>query len=88
MCNRGKNGSHRIGSVALCFGQDEEALDGVDIGECRQLVAVEVVIGVHVAGGDPQDKVDGPCHLEAFHHFGEFGDLLFEAAQGFGRMVI
>lgn len=63
-------------------------MDGIDIGKCRQFVAVEVVIGVHVAGGDPQDEVNGPCHLEALHHFGEFRDFLFELAQGFGHMVV
>src|SRR5690606_13113087 len=71
------------GGGALGDVDDDARLDVGDETEGEDLVAQEVVVGVHVGGDDAADIVDGAGDCHALDHFGPFADGLLELLQVF-----
>ena len=46
------------------------------------------MIGVHIAGGDAQNKIKSTGHLKTFHYLGKAGHFFFKGGEGLRSMGI
>jgi hypothetical protein len=54
--------------MAFGFRKHKITLNRSDIGNRCKLMAQEFMIGIHIPGCNPKDKIVGSSHLKAFHH--------------------